>query len=82
VAARLRQWMHHAWRKLCPWDPGDFPELDALDCLPHRPPEVPRHRFGRRSECEDAELATALATKKKVSFSLTVPELTVSAQRR
>jgi hypothetical protein len=54
-AAKLRRLLKLAWRKICPWDPGDFPELDAFDAPPHRPPAVPRHQFGRRTAWDDLD---------------------------
>lgn len=82
LAARLADLLRLAWRKVCPWDPGDIPELDALYAPPRRPPLVPRHRFGRRSadEGSDLEVVDVAATKKQLA--VVGPGSSVSPSKR
>lgn len=55
LRARLSELVRILWRTICPWDPGDIPELEALDAPPRRPPATPRHRFGRRDPVNELE---------------------------
>jgi hypothetical protein len=69
---------------MCPWDPGDFPETDAVHAAPHRPPNSPRHRFGRRGPDDEGEAVYYSAEGKIQSFTLILPKdsTSTSAARR
>src|SRR5687767_8582002 len=83
LTARLTDLLRLAWRKVCPWDPGDFPEIDAFYARPKRPPTARRHNFGRRNACDDVSetAGDSFATEKKsVSLTLSVTGTSASVK--
>jgi hypothetical protein len=67
LASRLVGLIRQLCLKLCPWYPGEFPELDSRSFACRRPPAAPRHRFGRRNarEVMESDDLEGAETKKK-----------------
>jgi hypothetical protein len=81
---RVAGWTRRLWKLLCPWEPGDIPELEALYAPPHRPPAGQRHRSGRRTSVETEAPASVATTTpaKSPGFALTVSATSLSTRRR